>query len=96
MQPECWAELGGLSRLQRLRVGWCQIFTGAQQSALESSLNSLPQLSELSVYLWSHRNVEGLPLSLRLAALCVPACRRSPFCSTARGSSASHWCHAPR
>ena len=69
MQPECWAGLGGLTRLQRLRVGWFQIFTGAQQSALESSLNSLPQLSELSVYLWSHRNVECPPLALRLPAL---------------------------
>jgi hypothetical protein len=69
VQPDCWAGLGGLTRLQRLRVGWCQIFSSAQRSALESSLHSLPRLSDLELTLSADARVGGQPIDLRLAAL---------------------------
>ena len=66
---ECWAGLGGLSQLRSLSVDWADDCTAEQRSALESSLNSLPQLAELFVALALDECVGGPPLALRLPAL---------------------------
>jgi len=69
LAPECWAGLGGLSQLRTLSVGWADEFTAEQRSALESSLNSLPRLSDLELTLSADARVGGQPIDLRLAAL---------------------------
>ena len=45
--PECWAGMGGFTELRSLAVDWADDFTA--EAALSDSLNSLPQLTDLSV-----------------------------------------------
>jgi hypothetical protein len=67
--PECWAALSHLGQLRSLHVGWGESFTAAQQSALESALRALPQLTRLCIDLERDAQFDGPPLDLRLPGL---------------------------
>jgi len=69
MMPDCWGRLGGLRQLHTLSVSWAFGFSAAQQSALESSLSALPQLSDLAVGLGYDAHVDGPALAFSLPAL---------------------------
>jgi hypothetical protein len=70
MKPECWAGLSAFTPLRSLHLDWADPFTAAQQSSLESALNSLPHLSDLELCLANHSYGPGAaPLCLRLPAL---------------------------
>ena len=77
---ECWTGLSNLASLRSLHLRWGRGFTAEQLMALQGSLNSLPHLSDLSLFLDSdfRMNVEKNPrppLCLQL-----PALRRLNLC----------------
>ena len=69
IEPECWAGLGGFAQLKKLTVIWPEPFTAEQRSALQSSLDALPHLTDLFLGLRFDSQVDGPPLTLRLPAL---------------------------
>jgi hypothetical protein len=68
-EPECWAGLGGFAQLNKLSVCWNGSFTAAQRSALESSVHSLPHLSDLSLNLPFDSESDAPPFAQRLPTL---------------------------
>ena len=73
LDPQSWAALSNLPSLRTLHLRWERGFTAEQLTALQASLNSLPHLSDLSLFLDSdfRMNVENPrpPLSLQLPSL---------------------------
>jgi hypothetical protein len=49
--PECWAGLAHMTQLRTLRVRWSPSCTNEQRAELQSSLNALPALSDLTLQL---------------------------------------------